>query len=134
MKRKKALESGAPGAIPTRDLPLRRRTLYATELREQASKTSQQIAYSKTVNGKQETQTAKTLLWDHVSGWLLMSCLLFTTDTSVGTARRSLQVFFGLAGIPVLPQTPDRPLFRPVLRRDHKPPSQFRQWLTNHLR
>jgi hypothetical protein len=26
---------GAPGAIPTRDLPLRRRTLYATELREQ---------------------------------------------------------------------------------------------------
>jgi hypothetical protein len=25
---------GAPGAIPTRDLPLRRRTLYATELRE----------------------------------------------------------------------------------------------------
>jgi hypothetical protein len=27
-------ESGAPGAIPTRDLPLRRRTLYATELRE----------------------------------------------------------------------------------------------------
>ena len=26
--------SGAPGAIPTRDLPLRRRTLYATELRE----------------------------------------------------------------------------------------------------
>ena len=27
--------SGAPGAIPTRDLPLRRRTLYATELREQ---------------------------------------------------------------------------------------------------
>jgi hypothetical protein len=28
------LLSGAPGAIPTRDLPLRRRTLYATELRE----------------------------------------------------------------------------------------------------
>lgn len=27
-------KSGAPGAIPTRDLPLRRRTLYATELRE----------------------------------------------------------------------------------------------------
>jgi hypothetical protein len=27
-------ESGAPGAIPTRDLPLRRRTLYAAELRE----------------------------------------------------------------------------------------------------
>ena len=26
--------SGAPGAIPTRDLPLRRRTLYAAELRE----------------------------------------------------------------------------------------------------
>lgn len=26
--------TGAPGAIPTRDLPLRRRTLYATELRE----------------------------------------------------------------------------------------------------
>ena len=26
--------SGAPGAIPTRGLPLRRRTLYATELRE----------------------------------------------------------------------------------------------------
>ena len=28
------LENGAPGAIPTRDLPLRRRTLYAAELRE----------------------------------------------------------------------------------------------------
>ena len=28
------LGSGAPGAIPTRDLPLRRRTLYAAELRE----------------------------------------------------------------------------------------------------
>jgi hypothetical protein len=27
-------ENGAPGAIPTRDLPLRRRTLYAAELRE----------------------------------------------------------------------------------------------------
>src|ERR1051325_1456331 len=27
-------EFGAPGAIPTRDLPLRRRTLYAAELRE----------------------------------------------------------------------------------------------------
>ena len=27
-------KSGAPGAIPTRDLPLRRRTLYAAELRE----------------------------------------------------------------------------------------------------
>ena len=27
-------EGGAPGAIPTRDLPLRRRTLYAAELRE----------------------------------------------------------------------------------------------------
>ena len=27
-------KNGAPGAIPTRDLPLRRRTLYATELRE----------------------------------------------------------------------------------------------------
>ena len=27
-------KTGAPGAIPTRDLPLRRRTLYATELRE----------------------------------------------------------------------------------------------------
>ena len=26
--------NGAPGAIPTRGLPLRRRTLYATELRE----------------------------------------------------------------------------------------------------
>ncbi len=26
--------NGAPGAIPTRDLPLRRRTLYAAELRE----------------------------------------------------------------------------------------------------
>ncbi len=25
---------GAPGAIPTRDLPLRRRTLYPTELRD----------------------------------------------------------------------------------------------------
>ena len=29
--------NGAPGAIPTRDLPLRRRTLYATELREHVS-------------------------------------------------------------------------------------------------
>ena len=28
------LITGAPGAIPTRDLPLRRRTLYAAELRE----------------------------------------------------------------------------------------------------
>src|SRR5689334_3235446 len=27
-------ENGAPGALPTRDLPLRRRTLYAAELRE----------------------------------------------------------------------------------------------------
>ena len=27
-------KTGAPGAIPTRDLPLRRRTLYAAELRE----------------------------------------------------------------------------------------------------
>ena len=27
-------KSGAPGAIPTRDLSLRRRALYATELRE----------------------------------------------------------------------------------------------------
>ena len=27
-------EDGAPGAIPTRDLSLRRRALYATELRE----------------------------------------------------------------------------------------------------
>ena len=33
---RRALEllDGAPGAIPTRDLPLRRRTLYAAELRE----------------------------------------------------------------------------------------------------
>ena len=31
VRRKK---TGAPGAIPTRDLPLRRRTLYAAELRE----------------------------------------------------------------------------------------------------
>ena len=30
----KPLFYGAPGAIPTRDLPLRRRTLYAAELRE----------------------------------------------------------------------------------------------------
>ena len=28
-------KTGAPGAIPTRDLPLRRRTLYAAELRAQ---------------------------------------------------------------------------------------------------
>ncbi len=27
-------KNGAPGAIPTRDLSLRRRALYATELRE----------------------------------------------------------------------------------------------------
>jgi hypothetical protein len=27
-------DDGAPGAIPTRDLSLRRRALYATELRE----------------------------------------------------------------------------------------------------
>ena len=32
----RTLKNGAPGAIPTRDLPLRRRTLYATELREHA--------------------------------------------------------------------------------------------------
>src|SRR5882724_5067027 len=31
-------KGGAPGAIPTRDLPLRRRTLYATELREQTAR------------------------------------------------------------------------------------------------
>ena len=31
---------GAPGAIPTRDLPLRRRTLYATELREHMTENS----------------------------------------------------------------------------------------------
>ena len=31
---KKLRKSGAPGAIPTRDLSLRRRTLYAAELRE----------------------------------------------------------------------------------------------------
>ena len=29
-----SMVGGAPGAIPTRDLPLRRRTLYAAELRE----------------------------------------------------------------------------------------------------
>ena len=34
-------KSGAPGAIPTRDLPLRRRTLYATELREQIESNSE---------------------------------------------------------------------------------------------
>ena len=39
---------GAPGAIPTRDLPLRRRTLYATELREPNGKN--------TVNRSQETE------------------------------------------------------------------------------
>lgn len=37
-----AQKNGAPGAIPTRDLPLRRRTLYAAELRE----------HEKTVNSK----------------------------------------------------------------------------------
>ena len=31
-------KTGAPGAIPTRDLPLRRRTLYAAELREHKSR------------------------------------------------------------------------------------------------
>ena len=31
-------KTGAPGAIPTRDLPLRRRTLYAAELREHESR------------------------------------------------------------------------------------------------
>src|SRR6266511_979320 len=41
------LKNGAPGAIPTRDLPLRRRTLYATELREHGASIQQ------TVNGKQ---------------------------------------------------------------------------------
>ena len=30
----RTVKNGAPGAIPTRDLPLRRRTLYAAELRE----------------------------------------------------------------------------------------------------
>ena len=39
---------GAPGAIPTRDLPLRRRTLYATELREPNGKN--------TLNTRQETE------------------------------------------------------------------------------
>jgi hypothetical protein len=34
------IENGAPGAIPTRDLPLRRRTLYAAELREHDSLTA----------------------------------------------------------------------------------------------
>ena len=33
-----SLRYGAPGAIPTRDLPLRRRTLYAAELREHKRK------------------------------------------------------------------------------------------------
>ena len=32
------IDNGAPGAIPTRDLPLRRRTLYAAELREHKEK------------------------------------------------------------------------------------------------
>ena len=31
-------KTGAPGAIPTRDLSLRRRALYATELREHKRK------------------------------------------------------------------------------------------------
>src|SRR5258705_4217771 len=42
-------KNGAPGAIPTRDLPLRRRTLYATELREPTS----------TVNSIQQTADSK---------------------------------------------------------------------------
>ena len=35
------LENGAPGAIPTRDLSLRRRALYAAELREHKVVSSQ---------------------------------------------------------------------------------------------
>ena len=34
----RTVKTGAPGAIPTRDLPLRRRTLYAAELREHKRK------------------------------------------------------------------------------------------------
>ena len=46
---RKSLENnGAPGAIPTRDLSLRRRALYATELREH-----------KTVNSKWEVGNGK---------------------------------------------------------------------------
>ncbi len=43
------INTGAPGAIPTRDLPLRRRTLYATELREHKKASIQQ-----TVNSSQQ--------------------------------------------------------------------------------
>ena len=57
-------KNGAPGAIPTRDLSLRRRALYATELREQANR----------VNSIQQTADSKKALIlharmkDHVSG------------------------------------------------------------------
>jgi hypothetical protein len=54
-------KSGAPGAIPTRDLPLRRRTLYATELREH-----------KRVNGKSYMVNVKATIfgiWPLVFVW-----------------------------------------------------------------
>ena len=54
---------GAPGAIPTRDLPLRRRTLYATELREPNGKN--------TVNRSQETEGLLTSVFCLLSSRLI---------------------------------------------------------------
>lgn len=71
-------KDGAPGAIPTRDLPLRRRTLYATELREQASK-------QHTANSRQQKKRTVIFLCrrSEVFGELLIAvyCLLLTIDT-----------------------------------------------------
>jgi hypothetical protein len=65
-------ESGAPGAIPTRDLPLRRRTLYATELREQ--ETSKQH----TVNSKQQKSVIRHSRGSPGLVTATAGCLLFT--------------------------------------------------------
>ncbi len=43
-------KSGAPGAIPTRDLPLRRRTLYAAELREHEARLNRNALWVKFTN------------------------------------------------------------------------------------
>jgi hypothetical protein len=48
------LKTGAPGAIPTRDLPLRRRTLYAAELREHDEKINNTVYASHLIRAKQK--------------------------------------------------------------------------------
>ena len=49
-----AMKTGAPGAIPTRDLPLRRRTLYAAELREHDEKINNTDYASHLIRAKQK--------------------------------------------------------------------------------